>query len=228
MFEALSLWVEASRSLRIEDGERLRALPRVEAIVIVGATCAGKSTLVEAIRGSAQGEGTIDIPLRYLTRPRRGNESPGENVHLSAAQFEERARAGDIGLHWARQMEGGREERYGFRPAAPGRLPVYPGNNALYSNEASVRPKGTLRHALFVGIHAPDEVREARLRKRSPDLCSERPDEVAYRLADSSTKMLGHVHLVVANHGPLEAVAPGEAVELVRLVERLRAAAVPR
>ncbi len=220
MFDAITQLVARSKSLRIVDEGRLRRLSRVDAVVLVGATCAGKSTLAAAIRGAAWGpKGRVDVPSRCLTRPRRQNESPGENVHLSADEFEQSLARGEVGLHWARKMEGGREERYGFRPVPKGMLAVYSGNNALYSNQGSVQPQGALRHALFVGVHAPDEIREARLRARSPDLWAHHPAEVAHRLADRSDNMLKHVHLVVANHGTFEGVAPEEAVALVKVVE---------
>lgn len=219
MVEALFQFVEASRSLRLGDRARLPDLAQVQAVVFVGATCAGKSTLLAAVRAAAPGfEGQVDVPLRYITRPPRDNESPGENVHLSSLEFDQKVGTGEIGLHWTRELGPDRVERYGFAPTLPGALPVFSGNNALYSNRESVRPAGALQRALFVGVFAPDQVREARLRSRSQDLWRARPDEVAHRLAESSMNMLEHVHVVVANHGPLEAVTRDETVELVRQV----------
>lgn len=219
--KALVAQIDASRSLRLGDEAALRGLASIDAVAVVGATCAGKSTIVDAIRASALagGGGRFEIPTRYVTRPKRGNDSTVENVHVSPDEFEALVRRGDIGLHWVRQLEPGRAERYGFAPATPGRIPVYSGNNALYANAASVRPPRALARALFLGVAAPDEVREARLRRRSPDLVAERPDEVVHRLADSSSNVVAHVHVVILNHGDLEPVAGAETVALLGILE---------
>ncbi len=205
--------IEASRSLRVPDADRLRRLDHIDAIVIVGATAAGKSTIAGAIRDSAPArDGRVAVPPRYLTRPPRGSDNAIENLHVSVEEFEAHVQRGTIGLRWIRPMEGDRREHYGFRTPSPAVLPVYSGNNALYTNATSVLPAGILCHALFVGVYAPDRVRKERLRKRSPDLS---PAEVAYRLSDRSETMLPHVHVVVENHASFEVVSAAEAVDLV-------------
>lgn len=204
------------QALRVPDRARLLRLAAADAIAIVGATGAGKSTIVAAIRAAATPP--VTVPLRYLTRSPRENESPAENVHVSDAEFAQRAADGRVALRWERVMEGGRRVRYGFGPATPGAFPVYSGNNALWANAASVEPTGALDRVLVVGVTAPDAVREQRFRRRSPDLWRDAPGEASFRLAEPSDAVLPHVHLVLENHGALEAVAGEEAVALVRLV----------
>jgi dephospho-CoA kinase len=173
-------------------------------VVVVGASGAGKSTLVAAVRGA--GLPSVDVPRRIVTRAPRGDgplESL-ENEHVSHEEFARRVHAGLIALHWERHMDAGRVERYGFPPPRPGVLPVYSANN-------SIPP---VSGAFVVGVVAPDAVREARIRKRSPGLA---PAEVAHRLADSA---LPACHALLENHGALEELAQRE---IVRLIEEVLA-----
>lgn len=118
-------------------------------------------------------------------------------------------------------MEGGREERYGFRKVLGERLPVYSGNNALYDNANSVRPEGATSNSLFLGVYAPDEIRKQRLLARSPDLLKDNPAEVEYRLGDSSDNILSHIHLVVDNYGDLMEIATVEVVQLIEFIHKM-------
>jgi len=141
-----------------------------------------------------------------------------ENAFVTPEEFQAKVDGGEIGLHWVRKMEGDREERYGFHRTTGDALPVYSGNNALYNNPESVRPDGILKNALMLGVYAPDEVRRERLVSRSPDLLKDRPEEVAYRLGDSSENMLPHIHVLVDNHGQHEQVSRAD---VMRLIERI-------
>jgi ribose 1,5-bisphosphokinase PhnN len=188
---------------------------RVDAVVIVGASGTGKTTLVDVIRDARLPD--VDVPTRYVTRPPRGGDTV-ESVHVTSEQFDDHVRARTIGIHWVRALEAGRVIRYGFRPARPGALPMYSANNAICSAAADLHPGAALAHALLVGVVAPDALRAQRIRRRSPDLS---PPEVAFRLADRADAIEPHVHLVVDNHGELEAVARSEIVQLIE-----RAAAV--
>ena len=78
--------------------------------------------------------------------------------------------------------------------------------------------------ALIVAIYAPDEVRLARLRRRSPELLAQRPAEAAHRLAECASDPLAQAHVVVANHGQTESGAISETVRLVAFVAGLPAA----
>lgn len=214
----MNLDLTGFRSLRVPDPDRLRRLGHVDSVVIVGPSCAGKTTLVDAVRASdLVARGLVDVPTRYLTRPPRAGDSTIENTHVSEVMFARHVSEGVIALDWVRVMERGRAVRYGFRAPRPGTLPVYSANNGIYAaTTAELRPAGALAHALFVGVYAPREVRAARLRRRSPDLASAFPDEAAHRLADDEASMLPHVHLVIDDHGDLEAIAPIEIVRLAR------------
>ncbi len=209
--------LEGCRSLRVPDTARART--RIDSVVIIGSTCAGKTTLLDAIRDSELvSQQRVVIPPRFITRPGRHADCTTENVHLSLAEFEAKVESDEIDVSWVRHMESGREERYGFPPTPSGQLPVYSGNNAVYAKAARIRPARALDNAFLIGVYAPDPVRERRLRERSPDLYSECCEEVAYRLADRSDSILPHVDVIIDNHGALEAAA---LVDIVQIVGRI-------
>lgn len=211
--------VSGLESIRVQNQDKFEALEQIDSVVVVGSTCAGKSVVVDAIRQSYLAmHGVIEVPKRYITRPQREKDNVVENAFVTPEEFEAKAASGEIGLHWIRKMEGDRQERYGFQSATENVLSVYSGNNALYNNPDSVRPEGILKNALLLGVYAPDEVRKERLVGRSPDLLRDRPDEVAYRLGDSSENMLPYIHVLVNNHGQHEQVSRAE---VMRLIERI-------
>jgi len=219
MLPSLRVCVAASQTLSIPTRANLERLNLIECIVVVGSSGAGKSTLVKAIRTAITGTPSrLEVPSRYVTRPARPDDCTHDNLAISAEEFDKKVCSGTIGLHWVRPMENQREERYGFPPVAAGRIAVYSANNALFTNMASVRPADVLDHAFVLGVYAPETVRNERLSHRSPDLCRERPDEIAYRLTDDVAAILSQVHVVVANYGTDEATALCEVVALVQLI----------
>lgn len=224
--DSLKSFVTSTRSIRIQDDQRLKDVHKIDSVAIVGSTCSGKSTVVDAIRHAVALKGLVDVPMRYITRPKRGQDNTIENAHLDQVEFQEKVDNGDVGVHWVRKMEGDREERYGFHRTSSDRLAVYSGNNALYDNPRSIKPEGALQNTLMIGMYAPDDVRENRLRQRSPDLFRDQPDEVAYRLRDSSNNMLPHIHIIVDNYGSLESDVPAEVVKLIELIAQTRRASV--
>ena len=187
---------------------------RIDAIVIVGSTCSGKTTLAEEIRRSALPG--VEVPRRFVTRRPRADDNPDEAGYASADQLDADIAAGAIGVHWSR-MIAGRTVRYAFAATSRGMLPVYSANTAICI-AGNVRPPDALEHACLVGVFAPDPVRAARLRARSPELWRDHPDEAHARLAECADTMLSHVHVVIENHGPLEAAAKHDIVALVRAV----------
>lgn len=194
-----------ARSLRFE-----REPPaRIDAIVIVGSTCVGKTTLANAIR-RAELAG-VDVPRRFVTRAPRLDDVAAEAGYVTSAELDAAIAAGRVTLYWSRTLEAGHVERYGFATHAAGALPVYSANNAICA-------AADLAHALVVGVFAPDELRERRLRARSPALCAERPDEVSARLAERADAIRPHAHVVIENHGALETAATEDIVALVRVV----------
>lgn len=211
--------ISEGRALRVPDRDRLAALgDLIDSVVIVGPTCVGKTTLVDAVRDSELcTSGAVDVPTRYITRMPRGGDNLVENVHVTAEEFAARVGSGEIDLHWIRRMNGGRAVRYGFARPRAGAVAVYSANNAILDEDAELAPIGALTHALRIGVHAPREIRELRLRARSPDLWA-KPEEVAHRLAEPATG--AEVHVLIDNHGELEAVAAAELVALVRSLVR--------
>jgi ribose 1,5-bisphosphokinase PhnN len=186
---------------------------RIEAIVVVGSTCAGKTTLANAIRRAALP--AVDVPRRFVTRAPRPDDVAAEAVYVTSAELEAAVAARLVTLHWSRTLEAGHVERYGFAAPAAGTLPVYSANNAILTAV-------DLSRALVVGVFAPDEVRARRLRKRSPALCAEHPEETRARLAECADAFRPHAHVVIENHGALEIAALTDIVSLVRSAARAR------
>ena len=184
----------------------------IQGVMIVGSSCSGKSTLVNAIRNKGK---DIVVPKRIITRPQRLNDNLVENMFRSKDEFKQMIESGEIGLHWTRKMEGSREEQYGFESVSPEKFVAYSGNNALYNNRDSVRPKETLDDHLYVGIYAPDEVRKNRLLSRSPDM---KLEELEYRLNDKSENILAHCHIVVNNFGPNENCSDSDLIKVIELL----------
>ena len=184
---------------------------RIEEIVIIGSTCAGKTTLANAVRRAALAG--VDVPRRFVTRAPRPDDVAAEAAYITSAELDAAIAAGRVGLHWSRTLEAGHVERYGFVTPAAGSFPVYSANNAICTAV-------DLPHALVVGVFAPDDVRERRLRTRSPVLCAERPDEVRARLGERADAIRPFAHVVIENHGALEAAATEDIVALVRAVRR--------
>jgi hypothetical protein len=173
----------------------------IASIVIVGASCSGKTTLVDAVR-AARLPG-VCVPQRFVTRPPRPDDT--SDTHIAHGEFERLIANGTIAVHWRRIFEAGRSERYGFAPVEPGTLPVFAANNAIC---AGVEPAGVLAGALIVGIVAPAAVRARRLRLRSPELP---PEEARFRLAETALPI---VDVVIDNGDQLACDA------LVALVRR--------
>lgn len=195
--------------------ERRPPPDRIACVVVIGSSCAGKSTLVDAVRVSdVVSSQRVCVPQRLITRAARIGDNLVENAYVSEAELDAQIRAGTIELHWLRQL-GARTVRYAFRRPLEGALPVYAANNAIMMDAAELQPAGALAHALIVGIHAPDDVRASRLQHRSPDLWTQ-PDEVAHRLRDEPDRALNDAHLVIENHGAGEAHAAAALVEIVR------------
>jgi hypothetical protein len=204
----LSGFLLRARALR--PGGRV-APATLEAIVVVGATCAGKTTLVDAVRAAAL-PGVV-VPERRVTRPPRAHDHAAESVTRTSAAFADDVARGAIAVHWWRHLEPGRAGRYGFAPVPPTALPIYSANNAIL--DPGVTPADLCAHALLVAVVAPAAVRADRLRLRSPDLWRDRPAEAAARLAEPTGDLADRVDVVVDNHGEPAAWAAAELVALV-------------
>lgn len=188
--------------------------PRITAIVIVGTTCSGKTTLANAIRAAAVPG--VDVPQRFVTRAPRADDVAAEAHTMTPAELDAAIVAGAIGLHWTRELEPGHVERYAFARPAADTLPVYSANNAICS---TVEPPDALAAALVIGVRAPDATRAERLRRRSPGLVEQSPDEVRARLTEPISRA---VHIVVDNSDERAAEAARDIVTLVRRVAQRR------
>ena len=181
---------------------------RPRALVIIGGSGAGKTTLVDGVRAAAVAG--VSVPARRVTRAPRQGDHPAEAAHRSAAAFAAEVAAGALGLTWQRRL-GDQVERYGFVAAPPGLVPVYSANGALLAGDAALAPADALADALIVAVAAPHAIRAARLAARSPDLATA---ERAARLAELEPP----AHVVIDNGGADPAPAVAALIALVRAV----------
>ncbi|GEM_PF-1344936 len=206
-------------SLRIR-AENLETLEKIDAIIIVGSSFTGKSTLVDAVRNAItqdpQALGHLSVPKKIITRPQRENDNLLENDFRSPAEFATMVQNGEVGLHWVRKMEGTRTENYGFLPPKPGTIPVYSANNAIVNNRESVNPKDLLEKSLLIAVYAPEDIRKHRLFDRSPDLVAQKSEEVTYRLADKAVNMFPESPIVVKNFGRYQSQTESDVVLLMK------------
>ena len=185
-------------------------------MAVVGSSCAGKTTLINEIRNSLFCKsGKVTVPVRYITRAKRENDDPDENVYISSEEFIKKVENLKIGLYWKKRMDPVREEMFGFDSFPAGTILIYSGNNGLLYSKDSIHPRGIMNTMLLVGVYAPDEVRKKRLLMRSPDLVQDKSGELQYRLADSSEKLFNQVHIIINNYGPQMNNARQDIVDLV-------------
>lgn len=98
MVDSLKGFIDGLDSIRVQDESRLGTLTNIDSVAIVGSTCSGKSTIVDAIRCAVELRGLVDVPMRYITRPKRGKNNTVENTHLNGDEFQAKVDAGEIGL----------------------------------------------------------------------------------------------------------------------------------
>lgn len=174
---------------------------RPTSIVVIGLSGSGKTSLINALRSSELlRDGRVVIPTRFITRPMRRNDSTIENIHVMTEEFDERRKSGEINVHWQRRLGPDRVEQYGFTQPAAG-LVVYSCNDAIYSSSAKLMPANFLVGAFTVAICAPRELREQRVRLRSPDLWDN--DEGPYRLSSQADDASCQAQLTIENAGSL-------------------------
>ena len=202
--------------------ENLDTLEKIDAIIFVGSSFTGKTTLVDAVRDAiAQDPQTLDrlsVPKRIITRPQRQKDNLLENDFRSPTEFATMVQNGEVGLHWVRKMEGTRTESYGFLPPESGTIPVYSANNAIVNNRESINPNDLLEKSLLIAVYAPEDIRKHRLFDRSPDLVAQKPEEVTYRLADKAVNMFPGSHIVVKNFGRYQSRTESDVVLLMKLL----------
>ena len=191
-------------SIRLRE-KNLEQLKKISDIIFVGSSLVGKSTLVDSMRTAIETNkefaSIFQIPKRIITRPQRANDNLVENQFVTNDEFEQMVQHGDIGLHWVRKMEGDRQERYGFLVVDKNKTPIFSGNNAIINNKESVMPPDLLEQSLIIAVYSPEDLREERMQKRSPDLVKDKPEEVKYRLSDKAISMYPEAHLIIKNFG---------------------------
>src|SRR4051812_23363418 len=137
--------------------DRWPSLRSLRSVVFVGSSCAGKSTIIDAIRQMQDLASLgVTVPVRYVTRPSRQADNFMENCHVTLEQFHARVRRGEIGLNWVRKMEGGREEQYGFAAVPAAQLALYSPHKCIYDNPPNIQPTKAVNDALFVWVFCPD------------------------------------------------------------------------
>jgi ribose 1,5-bisphosphokinase PhnN len=152
-------------------------------IFVVGASCSGKTTLVNSLR-NPEFEQAVVLPKRFVTRPRRQGDDALENVWVDTHTLSQLAEEGQVGLVWSRDL-GNVLQQYAFEKVDPqeGRLTVYSANSSLIdSYNAQTEDKGirhSLKGSLVVMIGATRQTRANRMLKRSPDF---ELNEAVYRL----------------------------------------------
>ncbi len=213
----------SSVRVRTKNIERLN---QISSVIVVGSSLVGKTTLVDALRRamktSEELASVFQIPKRIITRPQRANDNLVENQFVTTTEFDEMVRQGDIGMHWVRKMEGDREEQYGFLGGDKSRIPIFSGNNAIINNKRSIVPPDLLEHSLVIAVYSPDDLRDERMKQRSPDLIKDKPKEASHRLSDRAINMYPEAHLVVKNFGHYESLVKEDIVTLFSLIAKMK------
>jgi ADP-ribose pyrophosphatase len=218
--------------------KKIEELSNIQGIALVGSSASGKSTLMSKVRRSFSESEDVEIPFRYITRPKRLGDNLEENKFVSRAEFQDNVQNGNILIHWTRKMEGNRTEHYGFEATNPMKLAVYSANNDFFRsisetinsssncennkkqlddvNYQRIRQVLAARKTLLiVGVYAPDEIRKKRLLQRSPDLSE---NEKKYRIGDSSDNIIPHCHIIINNYGKNEKNAINNIIDLIKVV----------
>ena len=204
--------VEVLQPNKLADFAMLRSL------ILVGGTCAGKSTLAYAAVTEPKVATRCDVVQRYTTRVSRRGDAAEDLVSIPWPKYFEMIQQELFALSWIRPMPDGQPIGYGCLPPRPGRLPIFMAGHGIYTNRDSVRPPDVLSRSLIVGIHAPQAVRATRLSLRSPDVVERGPAAVESLLSHDDEKMAHNVDVIVHNYGPRERQSPPDFIELVKLL----------
>ena len=180
-------------------------------VLVVGASGAGKDTLIEAAARALRGDDGFHFVRRVVTRPVMEGGEQHETV--TEHEFERRAQQGLFAVHW---------HAHGFRYALPatvaadldeGRVVVANISRAMVAEAAERFP------VRVVEITAPTAIRAARLEARG----REDKLDVARRLARAIVLPLPLERDVVENGGT---VAEG-AARLLAVLNRVAGRALP-
>lgn len=212
--QELLKFLEHSKSFEIKNRQKILNLEYPRIVAFIGSSASGKTHTINSLREFASQNG-IQIPPRYITRPKRLNEDPTENKNISKEDFSELTPLfythdpdaygswkrdqyeSEHLINWSRKMEGDREEQYGFEKQPyylKDSLQILSANNDFARHDVVSNRKD----AIVIGVYTPDKIRAERIKLRSPDLS---PDEINYRLGDSSENILPLSDIVIKNYG---------------------------
>jgi len=190
--------------------EKFQEITNIQAIAVIGSSASGKTTLLKDVRSQFSSSEDISLSKRFITRPVRKGDDLIENQHVSLHEFEEKVISGEIEVSWKRKMEGERVEFYGFEKDRKDKIRIYSANNDFVRGVDEIS-----KTILILGVYAPDELRKERLLSRSPDLT---PEELGYRLGDSSQNIIPFCHLLIKNFGPTEESSITDIIALIKIV----------
>lgn len=204
--------------------ERLKGLPAIDGIILVGPKKSGKHPLRIAVQDVAEydatSKGQIKFPQRWTTRQVREGE---DDVQRDPIDFANRVKAREIDFYWSQpESEGDRPIRFGYKVPSSG-IPIYLGTSSFITNPDSVTPHDSLSRLLVIGLNVPFEQRRDRFLKDLPDYESHMPDEVLRRLLGAEEeKILSGSHIIVSNDDAMRDQAPSDLVKLVKTVVGLK------
>lgn len=199
--------------------DRLHSALSLTKVVFFGSSASGKSTVEKAVREASRTnllQENLSVPKRVVTRPARPDDRDME--YCTEEEFATRIAQGSLGMHGVKVMERGRTESFGFEPPVEGTLPVYFSNNGIVKYPERIQPLDFLQNALLIAVYAPDTIREQRLRNRSPELFTDKPEEAAFRLSpdESSERMRIAADISVNNYGKHEGRVISDVVTFLR------------
>jgi hypothetical protein len=169
-------------------------------VAVVGGSGAGKSTLAHGAARTRALRDHCQVVRRISTRESRMGDA---NDGLTSVSWEYLRRAiecEELILAWERPLSDGSSIGYGCLAPKRGNLPIAMGGHGLYTNVASVRPRGVLERCVLIGVYAPTDERYRRVSLRSPDMVMTAPNYLDRMLAHDDARMFASVDIVINNY----------------------------
>lgn len=187
-------------------GKNERSLPaKPQAVIIVGSSGAGKTTLVNFIKNETDlvEKGIVTVPKRFITREKRDGDDLDENKHVTWDVFLAGTMDGTIPVFWERNLGGEKKERYGFESVPDSSsITLYSANNAMVEPGSGLSPTNLLENALIIGLHVPDAERWERFSK---DIITKETAQANIRKSDHADNVFKYADLIIRNNkGMLE------------------------
>lgn len=200
-FKSIQLGGKAINTDEVYDG-----------IAIIGSTCSGKTTLVNAVRKTQ--DNSIHIPKRYITRSQRLGDDLIENSFVNHDEFYKLVDLKKLEVYWERDLGGKKNELYAFETLDENKIFILSANNAFAKSKLEWINKTP--NIIFIGINAEDMVREMRFNVRSPDVIMNKPKESRIRIGDKSESIRSFSHIIVNNGIANEQVAITEFISIIK------------